>query len=309
MRTLMNISAIMAMALALSACSTYRQPYGDWSQKQPLTQAQQKSLDNAFNEYLRLGYIEFDDVYTGRGLLGSTHYAKKALLAARGIHPDPEELFLRRIGMRNVNELADARNQLEAAFARHARWHFPRAAADAQLAFDCWVEESVRFMASNRRDLCRTTFWNAITAMKAPAPQALAVVARPLVTDSDAMPAPMITVVDLVMPQPFIVFFDFDKNIPAPGAEAVLLSVVREYGNFKPSKLSLLGNADTKGTYPYNDGLSVQRVNQVRDALVKLGVPADAIDVTAMGERRPRVVTPDEVKEPANRYVTIAFIK
>lgn len=306
MRNTLNLTAILAVTLALSACSTYRQPYYNWSQKKPLEQAQQKALDNPFNEYVRLGYIEFDDIYSGRGLLGSDHYAKKALLAERGIHPEPEELFLRSISIRNMNELADARNQLEAAFARHARWHFPREAADAQLAFDCWVEESERLISGNRREQCRTTFWNAIAAMKKPIPQPTPVVVSPAVV---AEPATAPTMVEVIMPQPFIVFFDFDKDTLAPGAEAVLASVAREYGNFKPSKLELLGNADTAGSYPYNDDLSVRRVNTVRAELAKLGIPTGALEVTAMGERKPRVATADGVREPANRYVTITFVK
>jgi OOP family OmpA-OmpF porin len=238
--------------------------------------------------------------------MGSDHYAKKALLAERGIHPDPEELFLRSIGTKNLNELADARNQLEAAFARHARWYFPREAADAQLAFDCWVEETERLFSGKRREQCRTTFWNAIAAMKKPIPQPTPVMVEPAPVAAAPVAA---TVVEVVMPQPFIVFFDFDKDTLAPGAEAVLASVAREYGNFKPSKLSLLGNADTKGTYPYNDDLSVRRVKRVQEELAKLGIPAGSIEITAMGERAPRVITGDEVKEPANRYVTITFVK
>ena len=50
-----------------------------------------------------------------------------------------------------------------------------------------------------------------------------------------------------------------------------------------------------------------RRAETVRNYLVKLGVPADEIGVSWRGKENPRVPTPDGVREPQNRRVTIVY--
>ena len=308
MTSLRAVTLVALATTALTACSTYRQPYTavQWSQKEPLQQAQKQALDNRFNEFLRLGYIKYADIYSGSGTLGSDHYAKKALLAERGSHPEPEELFLRRwfLSGSEMNALANARNQLNAAFARHARWDFPREAADAQLAFDCWVEEAEKAWGSNRMNDCRSAFNTAMAALSQPKAAPAMVVEEKIVVVEQTP-----TVVDVIMPAPFIVFFEFDKTHLAAGADAVLATVAAEYQKFNPAQVVIAAAADTMGTNEYNDSLSVRRGQVVKDRLVTLGLPAASISYEGKGERAPRIPTPDQTREQGNRYATITFVK
>jgi hypothetical protein len=55
----------------------------------------------------------------------------------------------------------------------------------------------------------------------------------------------------------------------------------------------------------YNMALSLRRANAVKDALVREGVPAQAISVVGRGEQGLLVQTGDGVREPQNRRVEI----
>lgn len=81
--------------------------------------------------------------------------------------------------------------------------------------------------------------------------------------------------------------FDFDKSDIRPH-ETNKVSEIAAYLKQNPSvQVGLDGFADPRGTDNYNQGLSERRVNCIRDALVKAGVPVARITTGAFGESRP----------------------
>jgi outer membrane protein OmpA-like peptidoglycan-associated protein len=68
-------------------------------------------------------------------------------------------------------------------------------------------------------------------------------------------------------------------------------------------RLSLYGHADRVGSEDMNQELSQRRVLAVRNMMVSLGVPAEAITLHAHGERNNAVPTADGVPSQANRRV------
>jgi peptidoglycan-associated lipoprotein len=66
------------------------------------------------------------------------------------------------------------------------------------------------------------------------------------------------------------------------------VSEIAAYVKQNPStKVGIDGHTDPRGTDKYNQALSERRVDAVREALVKAGVPADKILTGAFGEARP----------------------
>ena len=53
--------------------------------------------------------------------------------------------------------------------------------------------------------------------------------------------------------------------------------------------------------------LSLKRADRVRQALIRAGLPAVRLTAIGLGESRPQVPTPDEVREPRNRRAEILF--
>ena len=81
--------------------------------------------------------------------------------------------------------------------------------------------------------------------------------------------------------------FDTDKS-DIRSNETSKVSEISAYLKQNPSvQVGIDGFADPRGTTPHNQGLSERRVNAIRDALVKAGVPGDKIRMGAFGEQRP----------------------
>lgn len=68
----------------------------------------------------------------------------------------------------------------------------------------------------------------------------------------------------------------------------------------------VIGHTDRVGNMQFNDRLSLQRAERVRDELVKLGIAEARVQIAGRGEREPLVPTDDEVAEPRNRRVEIS---
>lgn len=82
------------------------------------------------------------------------------------------------------------------------------------------------------------------------------------------------------------ILFDFDKS-DIRANEMSKVAAVAAYLKQNPSvQVAIDGHADPRGTDPYNQALSQRRVNTIRDALVKAGVPGDKIQAGAFGEQR-----------------------
>jgi outer membrane protein OmpA-like peptidoglycan-associated protein len=84
------------------------------------------------------------------------------------------------------------------------------------------------------------------------------------------------------------VLFDFDKsNLRANEQSAI--DQIASYLQQNPSlTVGIDGYADPRGTDRYNQALSERRVNAVKAALMKAGVPAEKIETGAFGEQRPK---------------------
>jgi OOP family OmpA-OmpF porin len=101
------------------------------------------------------------------------------------------------------------------------------------------------------------------------------------------------------------VLFDWDKSNINPAGQAVIDQVLADARKMGTVNISATGHADRSGPEDYNMALSLRRADSVREALIKGGIPADAITVAGRGESEPAVPTPDGVREQANRRVEI----
>lgn len=111
------------------------------------------------------------------------------------------------------------------------------------------------------------------------------------------------------VPQSYIVFFDFDKTELTHDALAVVSKIVADYHEGSYTTIRVAGHTDTKGSNAYNKTLSTHRAEAVKAELVRLGIPASTVSITASGKTKLLVPTADQVRDSHNRRVEIMLKK
>jgi type IX secretion system PorP/SprF family membrane protein len=101
---------------------------------------------------------------------------------------------------------------------------------------------------------------------------------------------------DIVAP----VYFDTDKYDIKPSEESKLKELAEIMKRDK-IKIEIVGHADDRGTYEYNQTLSEQRANATFKYLVKLGCPENSFIMVGRGETEPAQKGQDEKARQMNR--------
>ena len=245
-------------------------------------------------EYKDFALFEADEMYDWPD---AAHFGEKALAAALGEAPGPEPITAWRLPADMVDEITGVRRRLISVLDAGARQAVPGAAALAQARFDCWVEQQEENWQVNHIKRCRDDTFAALDEME------LAVAAW----SPGALPAlrPAGLPATGSKPKAYVVFFDFDGDALLPDGVAAMDAVAEAAGSGGPVSIGIGGHADRAGPDRYNLALSLRRAETVREALAERGVDRARITVSAHGESRPRIATPDGVRDPRNRRVEV----
>lgn len=209
--------------------------------------------------------------------------ARKALRVAAGEVVPPDELTLRPIPGPRLPELGAARGRLVSYLASGATERVPAAAAKAQVAFDCWLEQEAE---GNAAGPCRTTFLAHEPILKKPTPtNAVAAEIR----------------------RAFSVAFDSGSAKLSPQAMQTVKEAAAAQARLHAPMVSVTGHTDTIGSAEANLRLARHRADAVTGALVKEGIPPGMIHEGALGESSLAVATGDNKSEAKNRRVEIAL--
>lgn len=103
----------------------------------------------------------------------------------------------------------------------------------------------------------------------------------------------------------FTLYFVEGKDEFTDASKQVVYGILNEIAKRPVPDVLVIGHTDTVGSDAVNDALGRQRADIVREALIRLGVPADDIHAVSRGKRSLAVPTPDGVAEPRNRRVEI----
>lgn len=285
MRHPIRVAVAVATTAALAGCSG-----AQLEQSRGMT-----TQGSAFNAALYDGYMMHSEHEYGYGDYASSDvYANRAAQAADGDRVQPFSLEGEPIsstdgaGMVESKspQIVEARRALMDVMNNGGRTDAPQATAEAQVAFDCWLEET---QPAHMQE-CRERFDKALkTAQAAVEPEA-----KPT-----AAAEPM-------EPERATVYFGFDDADVQSGETGKIADAVKAYNDMpEGAELSVTGHADRAGADDYNRTLSIERARNVKAALVARGVPASAISVAARGEGQTAVSTPDGAREAANRRVEI----
>ncbi len=293
MKHLLRFGFCVALVAALASCQSFE---GALSVDKDMKAAEMAgppsgAFDAALeNEYRTVAQREYDEAdWEHAGL-----FARKATAAGNGEAVMPEDPANWMLPEDKVQVFADARDSLMSALDGGGREKAPTEAAIAQANYDCWIQEvEIKNEGFQQDDIayCRGLFWDNLAKV-----------------EEAIKPEPMPMAAPEPAPEPvardYLVYFDFDKYNVRPDAASILDRVAEAINEMGATSVSLVGHTDTMGTPDYNQTLSVERADSVRDYLKGKGVTAD-ISATGVGESDPRVPTPDQVEEQENRNVQI----
>ena len=102
------------------------------------------------------------------------------------------------------------------------------------------------------------------------------------------------------------VYFDYDSNV----VKEEYTPVVRynaQYVAKRPTKVTVEGNTDPRGSREYNLALGQRRADAVKQRLTLLGVPAQQIETVSFGEEKPRSEAASEQAYSENRRADIVY--
>ncbi len=100
-------------------------------------------------------------------------------------------------------------------------------------------------------------------------------------------------------------YFAFNSDYVSSAAEPVLRKLAECFtsGPLAHQRLALVGHADPRGSYDYNLVLGSRRAENVRRALVNLGMPEEKLSTTSRGEMD--AVGTDEASWTRDRKVEV----
>ncbi len=83
------------------------------------------------------------------------------------------------------------------------------------------------------------------------------------------------------------IYFDYDSASLSAAGQAELQALAAWMQRNPRATVRIVGHSDERGTSEYNLSLGDQRARIARDHLVRLGVPADRVDLVSRGEESP----------------------
>lgn len=257
-----------------------------------LSQAEQiEPTGSAFEQNLYTGYIALSRAEYNEGdYRDSDTFASRATQAAQGDGVTPEAIEARALPAAHVGELDAARAQLVAALDSGAADKKPVHAANAQVMFDCWMQEQEENRQPFDISQCREGFNAAVSELGS----AIA-----------TMPRPKPVALPNSKQVRFVVYFKNNKADLTDEAQAVITEAKAAAKKTSGGIIKVSGNADSVGPRAYNQMLSEMRADAVAKVLAADRLPVKAVLTQAHGEAQPAVLTADEVSEPRNRRVEI----
>ena len=234
-------------------------------------------------EYLAYAQREADEWYD---FFDADFFAKKAGRVSGDTIVLPEDPANWRFSDEEIAQKRAVRDELLALLDDGKREEKPATAAIAQARFDCWIEESEEGWQTELISQCWKDFEAAMADLRAVEP---------------AAPAP----VAAAEARLFTIFFDFDSVAITPVSERVLDAAAEQWAS-SMGDISVVGHADAAGSAAYNLGLSERRASAALSELTERGIKRDMVETDAVGEGDLLIPTPDGVREPRNRRVTIS---
>lgn len=263
---------VCSLLLGLNACTSALPP------------EKVEALGMPFNEELKERYLQLAASRRESLDWDYFHYREKAEASLIGDVVNPDAVADHDICLAWQPEVLAERERLISLLDGGGRLKSPGAAAEAQVDFDCWLDELE--IATRAAESCPTG------TSETPPSQCK----DRLLAGLDYVES---TVVDKTTP--YNVYFASGETDIDPDGKDVLSQVRRNAELLQPTKIRVVGYTDRHGVAEDNKKLAEKRARNVAKALIQSGIPAASITVESWGE------TVSSTTLDENRRVEITF--
>jgi OOP family OmpA-OmpF porin len=296
-----KFSILLLFLLSVTGCGSYSLTSSSGADEEGVI----KPVGTLFDRFLYEGYRhqgkkeDMQHDYTD-----SDFYTAKSLAAARGEWVAPQEVADRDIPKFAIADLLVAKSRLDRALLNGSSVKLPEYAARAQVMFDCWLEQQEENIQQHDIDECKHEFDIAMLQLEKNYMGAPMSACGVLQSSSPSEKEEDCTTIE--QPQAvYSLYFILDSIEMVADSKAQLLRLQNDLSQNQPMKVYLTGHADRSGSSRYNEGLSLRRVKAVAEQLSELVPNEKVIERVHFGENRPKVETPDGVRELRNRRVEV----
>lgn len=249
-----------------------------------------------YESFLALEYLDFARrLQSLKDEENAAYFSNKGLMIAAGEEMVPENPIKWKADLAQMEEMIMMQKRLEKILNdQQMKSQLPIQLAHLSYLYDCWISrESSQIFRSDELAQCRVRFSKLLDEVEQ------------YFQDRSKDKQPKVEIIEPKFER-FGIFFDFNSIVFSDKANKDLLALLKHLQDFGGNyRILLVGNADRAGNELYNQQLAFKRAEVVKNYLIKNGVSSDMVEMRAVGEDFPDILTEDGTQKQDNRAVTI----
>ena len=272
--------------------------------------------NNQFSQALSDAYLEFAlyEMNEMHDEIDSSYFAEKGYKARIGQEVLPELINNWDIDIVFLDEVNNKRKELISTLNSNRAKDFPILSARTQLGFDCWLEQLEESWQKDHIKKCYDMMNTGLeTLSQSNINHNKDIVEKTIIKKKNIKK--VITEKEEIKEIKNIVNVDdklkfeiyFAHNMYKLNND-IKYSIKKIYDNYIGTNnftIEVIGHTDRSGSEQYNITLSKLRANSVKKYLKSLGIMEERISTFYFGEKKPKIITKDGIKEKINRRVEI----
>ena len=281
------------------------------------------SNNNQFSQALSDAYLEFAlyEMNEMHDEIDAAYFAEKGYKARTGQEVLPELINSWDIDVSLFNEVNNKRKELISTLSTNRAMDFPILTARTQLGFDCWLEQlEESWQKDHIKKCCDMMNTGLITLSQSNINHNIDIVEKTIIKKTKTKKVinekeeikkikEIKNIENIEDKLKFEIYFA--HNIYKLNND-IKYSIKNIYDNYLGDNnftIEVIGHTDRSGSEQYNITLSKLRANSVKKYLKSLGIVEESISTFYFGEKKPKIITKDGIKEKINRRVEIFIDK
>tara|TARA_B100001059_G_scaffold51280_1_gene44804 strand:- start:2071 stop:3033 length:963 start_codon:yes stop_codon:yes gene_type:complete len=275
--------------------------------------------NNQFSQALSDAYLEFAlyEMNEMHDEIDSSYFAEKGYKARIGQEVLPELINNWDIDMVFLDEVNNKRKELISTLNSNRAKDFPILSARTQLGFDCWLEQLEESWQKDHIKKCYDMMNTGLeTLSQSNINHNRDIVEKTIIkkknikkviTEKEEIKEikEIKNIVNVDDKLKFEIYFAHNMYKLSNDIKYSIKKIYDNYIGTNNFTIEVIGHTDRSGSEQYNITLSKLRANSVKKYLKSLGIMEERISTFYFGEKKPKIITKDGIKEKINRRVEI----